>query len=211
MAHQAPGGGVATGGQAGSHHEHHIVPVKKLMWVFFWLVVLTALTVATGTADLGPLNPFHVPLALLIAGVKVYLVASVFMGLKHDNRVNSLALVLGFMFVLIFMTFTMIDVAFRGDLSNVDPLSMNDYEAYAIEDSIRLESVRELQVAPGDYATLDVDETVDEETIDANRAEPPPTDATNPPGAPDDPTEQDETTESIPTLPSRGETGDSNP
>jgi cytochrome c oxidase subunit 4 len=205
MAHKAPGGGVATGGQAGSHHEHHIVPVKKLMVIFAWLIGLTVLTVLTGTADFGALNFIHVPLALLIAGVKVWLVASVFMGLKHDNRVNSLALVLGFMFVLIFMTFTLIDVAFRGDMSNVDPLSMHDYEAYAIEDSIRLEAVRELQVAPGDYATLDVEEPVDEETMDANRAEPPPTDATNPPGAPDDPTAQDETTESVPTMPTRGQ------
>jgi cytochrome c oxidase subunit 4 len=164
MAHHA----AHEGGQAGSHHGHHIVPVKKLMWIFFWLVALTALTVATGTADFGALNFIHVPLALLIAGVKVYLVASVFMGLKHDNKVNALALVLGLMFVLIFMTFTMIDVAFRGDLSNVDPLSMDAYEAYAVQDSIRNAGLGPLQVAPGDYPVLGLDPAVDADTSTAD-------------------------------------------
>ncbi len=185
-----------AGGQAGSHHGHYIVPVKKLMIIFAWLVALTALTVATGTADFGPLNFIHVPLALLIAGVKVYLVASVFMGLKHDNRVNSLALALGFMFVLIFLTFTLIDVRNRGDLSNVDPLSMNTYEAYAIEDSIRNSQIGPLQVAPADYAIVGEGAAVDTSVVNDNRADAPPPDATM---ATDEPDIDEEPGQSEPT------------
>ncbi len=139
-----------AGGQAGSHHGHYIAPVSLLLKVFGILIGLTALTVWTGTADWIP-PALHIPVALLIAGVKVYFVAAIFMGLKHDNKVNTLALALGFMFVLIFLTFTLIDVNNRGDLSNVDPLSMSTYEAYAIEDSIRNAQIGPLQVAPSDY------------------------------------------------------------
>lgn len=119
-----------AGGQAGSHHGHFIAPVRLLLTTLAWLVALTVLTVLTGTADLGPLNGLHVPLALGIAGFKTYKVVAHFMGLKHDNRVNTLAFMLAGVFVTIFLTFTILDMANRGDLGNTDQLTVADREYY---------------------------------------------------------------------------------
>lgn len=100
------------------HHGHHITPLKTLTKVILALAALTILTVITAEIDLGPLHSLHVPLALTIAGAKAYLVVSIFMGLKYDNKVNTLVLTIGIMFVVVFLVFTLFDTAFRGDLDN---------------------------------------------------------------------------------------------
>lgn len=109
---------------AAEHHEHHIVPLKILWGVFGALVFLTVLTVLTAKyVDIGPLN---FPLAMAIALTKVTLVATFFMALKWDNRVNLLILVLGTIFVVVFLTFTLFDTAFRGDIGNVGTETIMD-------------------------------------------------------------------------------------
>ena len=108
------------------HHEHHIVPLKILYGVFGGLVVLTVLTVLTARfVDLGA---FNLPLALVIAGGKALLVVTFFMALKWDNRVNLLIFMLGLVFVVVFLTFTLFDTAFRGDLDNAESLPISDME-----------------------------------------------------------------------------------
>ena len=108
------------------HQEHHIVPLRLLWGVFGALIVLTILTVYTAKrVDIGVLN---LPLAITIAVTKATLVVTFFMALKWDNRVNLLIFSLGFIFVIVFLSFTMFDTAFRGDMSNANPTYISDEE-----------------------------------------------------------------------------------
>ena len=98
-----------------SHAEHHITPIKTLVAVILALFGLTVLTVVTSRMSLHGLD---VPVALAIASTKAALVVLIFMGLKYDNKVNSLVFGIGSLFVIVFLTFTLLDTVFRGDLSN---------------------------------------------------------------------------------------------
>ena len=104
-------------------HGHHVIPTKILLRVFLTLVALTVITVAAAMVDLGFLN---VPVALGIAAVKAALVVMIFMALKYDTPTNVLVFAVGSIFVVIFLTFTLFDTAFRGDLGNVDPFTIQD-------------------------------------------------------------------------------------
>lgn len=108
-----------------AQHGHHVTPKKTLLMTFGALIVLTIVTAVTAQIELGPMN---VPLALLIAGSKAVLVALIFMGLKYDNPVNGLVFSLGIVFVTIFLTFTLFDTMFRGDLGNVGSETISDIE-----------------------------------------------------------------------------------
>lgn len=110
-----------------AHGSHHIIPLRTLLYTFGGLVFLTFLTLWTGTAAWIP-PALHIPVAILIAGAKTALVVMYFMGLKYDNAVNSLAFLLSIVFVVIFLTFTMIDALSRGDLADVDTLTIADRE-----------------------------------------------------------------------------------
>lgn len=110
-----------------AHGSHHIIPLRTLLYTFGGLVFLTFLTLWTGTAAWIP-PALHIPVAILIAGAKTALVVMYFMGLKYDNGVNALAFMLSIVFVVIFLTFTMIDALSRGDLANVDTLTIADRE-----------------------------------------------------------------------------------
>jgi cytochrome c oxidase subunit IV len=98
-------------------HAHHIIPLKLLFSVFGGLVFLTVFTVLT--AEFVDLGPFNIVLAIFIAIVKAGLVVTFFMGLMWDNRVNALIFAVGCIFVVVFLTFTIFDTAFRGDIGNV--------------------------------------------------------------------------------------------
>lgn len=135
-------------------HHHYVAPVSLLVKVLAWLVFFTVLTAVTGTADWIP-GWMHVPLAIAIACVKVALVVLIFMGLKHDNRVNSLIFALSTTFVIIFLTFTLFDTLFRGDLSNVDSMTISDRQLRERADSIRAAQYTNLRVAPGDFLVSD--------------------------------------------------------
>jgi cytochrome c oxidase subunit 4 len=113
------------------HGHHHVVPRKTLVVIFVALLFLTVLTVVTATQlDLGS---FNLALALAIAGTKAFLVVAFFMALKYDSPVNRLVLTTGVIFVAIFMIFTMFDTLFRGDVGNVDPMSIRDEQRYEQE------------------------------------------------------------------------------
>src|SRR5690554_5508776 len=106
-------------------HGHHVIPLKTLLMVFGALVFLTIFTVISAQWDLGPLN---VPLAFLIATTKATLVVAVFMALKYDNKVNTLVFFFGVLFVLLFLSGTLFDAVFRGDVGNVDSETISDRE-----------------------------------------------------------------------------------
>ncbi len=109
-----------------SQHGHHVIPKKVLYSVFGALVFLTILTAIT--AEYVDLGAFNVPLALAIAGSKAALVVTFFMALKYDNKVNTLVFMFGAVFVVVFLTFTLFDTAFRGDLGNVGSETISDTE-----------------------------------------------------------------------------------
>ncbi len=112
-----------------THHGHiHHVPKATLFKVFGALVFLTLLTVAASRVHLGPLN---VPVAIGIAVIKASLVVTFFMALKYDNKVNALVMMIGVIFVGVFLTFTLFDTAFRGDLSNVGAMTIADEQRMA--------------------------------------------------------------------------------
>ena len=65
----------------------HIVKYSFYFKILLALIVLTILTVAVTSVELGPLT---VAVALLIAGVKSTLVLLYFMHLKFDNKIYGL-------------------------------------------------------------------------------------------------------------------------
>ncbi len=106
-------------------HGHHITPFRTLLQTFIALIALTVVTVAASQIHLGPLN---VPIAIGIAVVKASIVAAFFMALKYDNRVNFLVLAIGLVMVVVFISFTLFDTAFRGDIENVDHRTIDQIE-----------------------------------------------------------------------------------
>ncbi|MEX0747488.1 MAG: cytochrome C oxidase subunit IV family protein [Rhodothermales bacterium] len=108
-----------------SQHGHHIVPKGLLYKVFGILVVLTILTAVTAQVNLGG---FNVPLALAIAVSKATLVVMFFMALKYDKPVNTLVFMLGIVFAAVFLIFTLLDTAFRGDIGNVGKETISDVQ-----------------------------------------------------------------------------------
>lgn len=128
-------------------HEHHILQKDVLIKVFGALVTLTILTVLAAQMPLGPLN---VPIALAIAAAKGTLVVLFFMALKYDKRVNAMVFTIGTIFVLIFITFTMFDTEFRGDLGNVGTQTIEEEQAELEQLRKRDPAPEELRVTPSD-------------------------------------------------------------
>jgi len=79
-----------------SQEKQHIVSYKNNALVLVALLVLTFLTVAITSVELGPLN---VTAALLIASLKVGIVLTYFMHLKFDHKIFRIMVV---MVVLVF-------------------------------------------------------------------------------------------------------------
>ncbi|MFO8233737.1 MAG: cytochrome C oxidase subunit IV family protein [Longimonas sp.] len=128
-------------------HGHHIIPISTLMTVFIALLALTGITVGLSPFDLGM---FEIPVALGLATAKATLVVMIFMALKYDNPVNTLTFSVGVLFVAVFLAFTLLDTAFRGDMDNVDPLTVDERER--LNEQLQESDVdpEDLQVAPGD-------------------------------------------------------------
>ncbi len=112
-----------------AHETHHIIPKGILLRVFGALVFFTILTVVTAKyVDIGVLN---LPLAIAIALTKASLVVTFFMALRYDKRVNTMVFAIGVVFVLIFLSPTLMDMAFRGDLGNVATETVSQMEREA--------------------------------------------------------------------------------
>lgn len=105
-------------------HEHqnfaHPAPVWQLLAVFFALIGLTIATVYQASFDTGNLELI---LSLFIATVKAALVMLFFMHMLHDKPLNIIIFLSAFVFVALFIGFTMMDAhAYRDsvELKNVD-------------------------------------------------------------------------------------------
>ena len=108
-------------------HTHHIIPLNTYFKVFGALMVLTVLTVLAAKLDLTSFlgeGPWNVILAMLIAVIKSSLVLLFFMHLYYDNRTNLLFFLGSVFFLIVFITFTYFDIAYREDKRN--PLAYID-------------------------------------------------------------------------------------
>jgi cytochrome c oxidase subunit 4 len=93
-----------------ANNVSHITDYRVLGRVLLVLMFLTFLTITVTSFNLGALS---VTIALLIAGIKVFMVLSYFMHLKHENR--FLRVLVGVVFVLfaVIVLITFIDYAYR--------------------------------------------------------------------------------------------------
>lgn len=108
-------------GKKHSDHSHHyILPDKKAYQVGGALLFLTFVTVWVSTIDLGAFNFF---VAMLVACVKATLVGAVFMNLAKDRRENTVIFLTSFLFLAIFILFTVTDIFFRGDVYHRPPIA----------------------------------------------------------------------------------------
>jgi len=91
--------------------SEHVDSVKTYAAVWLILLALTGITTGVAYIDLGA---FSVVVALLIAAVKMLLVALFFMHMRHSTKLTQLAAAGAFLWLFIMMAFTLADVWTRG-------------------------------------------------------------------------------------------------
>jgi cytochrome c oxidase subunit 4 len=79
------------------------------------LLILTGITVGASYINFGS-SAVNVVVALTIATIKATLVALFFMHLLHDKKVNALIAAAGFIFLGLFLMFTLLDFDTRDNL-----------------------------------------------------------------------------------------------
>ncbi|MEM6472154.1 MAG: cytochrome C oxidase subunit IV family protein [Planctomycetota bacterium] len=84
----------------------HPLPLPLLFGVFGALTLLTIITVAQASFDLGS---FDIIVVMAIASVKAFLVGAFFMHLAYDKPFNIFCFVGSFVFVALFIIFTLFD------------------------------------------------------------------------------------------------------
>jgi len=101
-----------------STHNSHTADTKREtrahVITLVTLLILTLITVGASYIDFGQGN---IVIALAIATVKATIVALFFMHLLHDKPVNALVAIAGFLFLGIFLTFTLLDIDYRKDVN----------------------------------------------------------------------------------------------
>ncbi len=113
--------------QHGGHGTHHVLSSQSLIFTFGALLLLTAFTVWTARIDFAEFNHYFLPLqvdlgpiniilAMAIASVKTVLVGAFFMGLRHEKPFFVLTFISSFVFLGIFMLYTLSDTLYRGSL-----------------------------------------------------------------------------------------------
>lgn len=106
-AHGGHGHGSSAHGGHGDDHFAHTTPMWLLLGVLGALIVLTVLTVGVTAVDLGSQGNFVV--AMIIATIKAALVMAFFMHLVWDSKFNVVAFVSSFLFVLLFLSMSVLD------------------------------------------------------------------------------------------------------
>ncbi|MCI5166265.1 MAG: caa(3)-type oxidase subunit 4 [Candidatus Electrothrix sp. GM3_4] len=93
-----------------TEENQHIISYKMLGSVLAALLVMTGITVAVSTVDLGV---FNVPVALFVASTKATLVLLFFMHMKYESRVIIVSFLSAIIFLGIMISLIFFDVAFR--------------------------------------------------------------------------------------------------
>jgi cytochrome c oxidase subunit 4 len=98
-----------------SEHTHNPKAEAALyLKTLIALLILTGITVGASYIHFGS-GAANVVVALTIATIKATLVALIFMHLLHDKPVNGLIAAAGFVFLGLFLMFTLIDFDSRQD------------------------------------------------------------------------------------------------
>ncbi len=98
------------------------MPVWQLLAVFFALIILTIATVFQSTLDLGN---SELIISMVVATIKASLVILFFMHMIHDKPLNAIIFLSSFIFVALFLGFTLMDSAAYNDsieLKQIDPV-----------------------------------------------------------------------------------------
>lgn len=98
-------------GHGGKDHVPHILPISTYLATLVALFVLTAITVGVSYIDFGAANLW---IAILVATIKASIVALIFMHLFFDHKFHSIILIMGLLFLGVFLVFTMFDTETRG-------------------------------------------------------------------------------------------------
>lgn len=106
----------------GYHVHAHITSHKVYAAILGILIVLTGLTVAAYRVRLGEWNLF---VAILIAAIKSGIVMAWFMHLKYEKKFNILIFLGSFVFMTIFLGYTLNDVAHRGRQGTITGLRVD--------------------------------------------------------------------------------------
>ena len=85
----------------------HVMPVRLLVFVWAALMVLTVVTVAVTSIDLG--GQANLVIAMAIATIKAGLVVTYFMHLRWDRPFHTLVFVGSLLFVSLFISMTLLD------------------------------------------------------------------------------------------------------
>jgi cytochrome c oxidase subunit IV len=91
--------------------SEHIDSVKTYTGVWAILLALTGVTTAVAYVDLGA---FSVVTALVIAVVKMLLVALFFMHIRYSSKLTKLVVLGGLLWLAILLVLTLADFATRG-------------------------------------------------------------------------------------------------
>jgi len=89
----------------------HVDSVKTYAGVLIALLILTFVTTAVASVDLGD---FSIVVALVIACCKMLLVALFFMHIRHSTQLTKLVVVGGLLWLGILLALTLSDFATRG-------------------------------------------------------------------------------------------------
>ena len=117
----------------------HPIPLPLLFGVFIALTALTIITVAQASFDLGS---FDILVVMSIATIKAILVGAFFMHLAYDKPFNIICFVSSFVFVGLFIVFTLFDN--RGTLQDDIPIT---------DDAVVVEQIAEEQPAAAGEST----------------------------------------------------------
>ena len=94
-----------------SEQKNHIVSYGQFTVIWIALLSLTAITVALAGIELGR---WVIVTALGIASIKTYLVGSIFMHLKFEDRVFTIFVVVAIVTLAVFFVLTFFDYGFQG-------------------------------------------------------------------------------------------------
>jgi len=92
------------------NEKNHIIPYRTFLYVLAVLIVLTLTSVAITRIYLGTLT---VVLALLIATVKSSFVLRIFMHLKSENKMFSIAVIAVVLLLSVVIIITFLDYLYR--------------------------------------------------------------------------------------------------
>lgn len=90
-------------------HENHITGYGIYILVWLGLLILTGITVAVAGIDFGKITMI---IAMLIASVKTWLVLTIFMHLKYEDRTFKLFVFVAVITFLIFLVLLFFDYFF---------------------------------------------------------------------------------------------------